>query len=336
MTSRVLILYTGGTIGMTSSEQGYVPCKQFNQLLQQKIPQEAYQQLPQFVVLEHSDLIDSANLQPAHWTVMAEHLIENWHSYQGFVVLHGTDTMDYTAAALSFMLQGIDKPVILTGSQVPLVQLRSDGLDNLITAIDMAGSCQVPEVCIYFNNRLLRGNRTVKLNSSAFDAFYSPNFPELAHAGIRLEVNTELLLKPAEQQFLAPKFDSEAVTIVQMYPGISAEVVKSVLSNRALKGVIIESYGAGNIPDANQALIQQLKTAAERGVVIVNVTQCVEGRVSQGDYATGQVLNRLGVVPGGDMTLAAAFAKLHFLIACGLPVEVIRQKMAVALCGEMS
>jgi L-asparaginase len=336
MNPRVLILYTGGTIGMKSSAKGFVPCEKFDQLLQEKIPDEAREQLPQITVLELSELIDSANLQPLHWTEMARQLIAQWEHYDGFVVLHGTDTMDYTAAALSYMLLGIDKPIILTGSQVPLIKLRSDGLDNLITSIDMAGHCGVPEVCIYFNNRLLRGNRSVKLNSSAFDAFDSPNFPCLARAGVRVDVDTHLLIQPSPRQFMAPVFDPAAVTVLSMYPGISAEVVQSAVDNPAVKGVVIKSYGAGNIPDANHPLINVLRNASKKGVVIVNVTQCVQGPVSQGDYATGDVLNDIGVVPGSDLTLAAAFTKLHFLIASGLSEEDIREQMTVALCGEMS
>ena len=336
MKPNVLILYTGGTIGMADSAEGYVPCAQFNQLLKKKLSEYTQQQLLSFDVQELPELIDSANLQPEHWTQMARLLIDNWDCYDGFVVLHGTDTMVYSAAALSYMLLGLDKPVILTGSQMPLINLRSDGLDNLITAIELAGNSAIPEVCIYFNSRLLRGNRSIKLNSNAFDAFDSPNFPALARAGIRLTVDSNLLLKPRQKQYCAPAFYSDAVTVLPIYPGISAAIADALLGNGTVKGLIIHSYGSGNIPSDDSDLVAALQRANDSGVVIVNVTQCIEGPVNQGDYATGAVLNRIGVVSGKDITLASAFAKLHFLIACGLGADDIRDRFSVPLCGEMS
>ncbi|MBL4827224.1 MAG: asparaginase [Spongiibacteraceae bacterium] len=335
MKHRILILYTGGTIGMAPSAQGYIPCPKFSQQLLQKIPEESRQQLPDFTVLEFSQLLDSANLQPSHWTEMAKHLMVSWDQYDGFVVLHGTDTMAYTAAALSFMLQGIDKPVILTGSQVPLMKLRSDGLHNLMAAMELAAHGGVAEVCIFFNNRLLRGNRSIKINSGAFDAFDSPNFPCLAHVGVEVKIEKHLLLKPQEKQFSCPVFDSSAVGVLHIYPGLNCVVVQHLLEIPTLKGVIILSYGVGNIPQ-HPSIIDALQAAGQRGVVMINITQCVEGSVNQGNYATGDSLNRIGVVAGGDLTLAAAFAKLHFLIGSGLAVDCIREQLALSLCGEMT
>ncbi|MBY4677715.1 asparaginase [Marinobacterium arenosum] len=336
MKRRILILYTGGTIGMQPSEQGYVPVTGFHELLQQQLHSKTSQQLPEFELLELDQLIDSANLVPQHWLQIAGLLQQHWQQYDGFIVLHGTDTMAYTASALSFMLQGLDKPVILTGSQIPLVELRNDALDNLITALLLAGNYQIPEVCIYFNGRLLRGNRSTKLKSTGFDAFDSPNFPWLGQVGIHIELHGNLLLEPGLRQFLLPAFDAEAVVMLQLYPGIPARVVDALLDSPKVKGLILQSYGVGNVPDANEALVDSLAKASDRGVVVLNITQCLQGRVSQGAYATGSVLNRIGVVAGQDLTPEAAFAKLHFLLASGLTPEQVREQLAQPLCGESS
>jgi L-asparaginase len=292
--------------------------------------------MPAFDVVELDELIDSANLQPAHWVAIANALIARWDDYAGFVVLHGTDTMAWTASALSFMLRGLDKPVILTGAQIPLVEPRSDAPDNLSTALTLAASYPIREVCVYFNRRLLRGNRSRKLRSTGFDAFDSPNWPHLADVGIQIMLHRDRLLPATARDFLVPAFDREAVAVLPVWPGMPARVVDALLDGPAVRGLIQRSYGVGNVPDADAALMDALARAVARGVVVLNTTQCVSGAVDQGAYATGAALNRIGVVPGADMTLEAAFAKLHFLIAGGAAPDAIRATLGQSLSGELS
>ena len=336
MKKRILIHYTGGTIGMEPYEQGYVPVAGFDRLLQTYLHKRATQLLPDYEVLEFDRLIDSSNLVPADWTLIAREIEQRWSDYDGFIILHGTDTMAYTASALSFMLKGIDKPVILTGSQIPLAELRNDALDNLVTAMILAGNYSIPEVCIYFNGRLLRGNRSYKRKSTGFDAFDSPNFPWLGQVGIHIDLNENLLLEPRDPDFDIPELNPGAVCIMPIYPGIPVRVLESVLDHSEVKGLILQSYGVGNPPDANQQLINALEQASARGVAILNITQCLQGQVNQGAYATGTTLNRIGVVPGSDLTLEAAFAKMHFLVSGNLSADIVRSELQRPFCGELS
>lgn len=340
MKRKILILYAGGTIGMQASEHGYVPVSGFEQLLRDQLRAGATQQLPDFEVQELDQLIDSSNLQPAHWSELSERLISQWRDYDGFIILHGTDTMAYSASALSFILQGIDKPVIVTGSQIPLSELRNDAQDNLITALILAGNYDIAEVCIYFNGRLLRGNRSSKLKSTGFDAFDTPNYPWLAQVGIHIDLHPNLLQASGSPDFIesgyqVPEFNPDAVVVLPVYPGLSARVAEDMLNHSDVKGLILLSYGVGNPPDANAGLMSTLERAVQSGVTVLNVTQCLQGRVSQGAYATGATLNRIGVVPGSDLTLEAAFTKLHYLIATQ-PAEAIAGLMQQSLCGELS
>lgn len=336
MKKRILIIYTGGTIGMQLSENGYVPVGGFDKLLQSYLHKRATHQLPDYEVLEFDRLIDSSNLVPADWTQIASEIQQCWADYDGFIVLHGTDTMAYTASALSFMLQGIDKPVIVTGSQIPLIELRNDALDNLVTALILAGNYSIPEVCIYFNGRLLRGNRSYKLKSTGFDAFDSPNFPWLGQVGIHIDLSENLLLEPGVPDFVIPEFNPASVCIMPIYPGIQGRILESVLDHSDVKGLILQSYGVGNPPDADQQLINAIEQASDRGVVVLNITQCLQGQVNQGAYATGAILNRIGVVPGSDLTLEAAFAKMHFLVSQNLSADFIRSELQRPFCGELS
>jgi L-asparaginase len=334
MKPRVLVLHTGGTIGMGASPDGYRPMAGFGEVLaRQRYAQAA---LPAFDVVELDTLIDSANLQPAHWGAIAQALLARWDDYTGFVVLHGTDTMAWSASALSFMLRGADKPVILTGAQIPLVAPRSDAPENLQTALLLAAGYPIREVCVYFSRRLLRGNRASKLKSTAFDAFDSPNWPHLAEVGIDIALNREALLPASARDFVVPAFDAEAVAVLAVYPGISARVVEAVLDSRALRALVLRTYGVGNAPDADPRLMDALARAVGRGIVVVNTTQCASGGVDQGSYATGASLARIGVVPGADMTLEAAFAKLHFLIATGAAPDAARAIIGQSLSGELS
>ncbi|BBB25590.1 asparaginase [Amphritea japonica] len=335
MKQKILIIYAGGTIGMQATENGYVPVAGFEQQVRQQLRTDNSRQLPAYEMLELDKLIDSSNLQPHHWTELARIMEAHWQQYDGFVLLHGTDTMAYTASMLSYMLQGVDKPVIITGSQIPLVELRNDAQDNLITSLMLAGGYDIPEVCIYFNGRLLRGNRASKLKSTGLDAFDSPNYGHLGKAGINIELYRERLLSSSAPLFNIPAFNSDAVVVLPVYPGLSARVARDLLNHSSVKGVVLHTYGAGNPPDANTELMVLLEQTVQRGIFIVNVTQCVQGAVSQGAYATGATLNRIGVIPGNDLTLEAAFTKLHYLIATA-PKDKISQLMNQSLCGEMS
>ncbi|SEQ22189.1 L-asparaginase [Amphritea atlantica] len=336
MKRQILILYTGGTIGMTSSAQGYVPDDGFEALLKAQLDTRPADQLPDYQLLGFEQLIDSANLTTDDWSKIGQTLLDNWNEYDGFIVLHGTDTMAYTASALSFILQGMDKPVIVTGSQVPLSELRNDALDNLVTSMMLAGNYKIPEVCVYFNGRLLRGNRSKKTKSTGFDAFDSPNFPWLGEVGINIGLRQELILPPEKPEFELPVYQPDAVVMVQTYPGIPARIIDSLIDTEEVRALILQSYGVGNPPDKNQALIASLEKAAGRGIVVVNLSQCYQGSVYQGAYATGATLNRLGVVPGADLTLEASFAKLHHLIGLGYDAERIRQLITTPLAGECS
>lgn len=336
MTSRVLILHTGGTIGMTQSPDGYRPLAGFNHVLQRLLAAQGDARLPECDVVEMAELIDSANLQPSHWSAIAGELVARWDAYDAFVVLHGTDTMAYSTSALSFMLRGPGKPVVFTGAQIPLEEPGTDALRNLLGALLVAGECRIPEICLYFDGRLLRGNRSSKLKSEGFDAFDSPNYPHLADVAEHVHLRADALLPRGPRQFAIPEFDPEAVVVLPVYPGISARVVDALLGSPAVRGLILRTYGVGNPPDAQHGFMASLERAVARGVVVLNTTQCPTGSVIQGTYATGAALNRIGVVAGGDLTLEAAFAKLHFLLASEPDPGLVRAALPRSLCGELS
>ena len=331
---RVLVLYAGGTIGMAPSAQGYRPMADFAGVLRRQFA--ACAGLPACEIVEMAEPIDSANLQPAHWRAIAAELVARWDEWDGFVVLHGTDTMAWTASALSFMLLGADKPVILSGAQIPLGQPRSDAAANLQGALALAADPRIREVALYFGGRLLRGNRSSKVHADRFAAFDSPNCLPLAEAGIGIVVHDDRLLRPGARDFALPAFDRAAVAVLTVHPGLSAPAVEALLGDPALRGLVLCSYGVGNAPDADAQLLAALGVAVARGVVVVNITQCVTGSVVQGSYATGAALARIGVVAGGDLTLEAAFAKLHVLIARGLTPAEIHDCLGRAWCGESS
>ncbi len=333
MSDRVLILHTGGTIGMTTSPEGYRPADDFPAFLHRRLDAFA---LPAFDVVALDHLIDSADLNPTDWSTIASVLMRHWHEYTGFVILHGTDTMAYTASALSFILQGCNKPVIVTGSQVPLNAVRTDAINNLVNSLLLATNTTISEVCICFHGRLLRGNRSVKVKSTGFDAFDSPDLPWLGEAGVNIHLSEGLMLCAVQPDFRQLRFDPSEVAVLALYPGIQADIAERMLAAPGLRGLILRSYGVGNAPQSNQALMDTLKHATGKGIVVVNTSQCLAGGVYQDTYASGSVLSRIGVTSASDMTAEATFAKLHYLIACGEETEVIRQLMPVPLRGECS
>ena len=291
--------------------------------------------------LTFSPLIDSSEITPDHWVKLSEIIAEKYHSYNGFVILHGTDTMAYTASALSFMLRNLYKPVILTGSQLPIGVLRTDGKENLITSAEIAaseisGKPAVPEVCIYFENRLYRGNRTTKLSAEHFKAFDSPNYPPLAEAGIDIKYNTDVILYPTVRQNLKVITDySSDVAVLKLFPGITARLAERILETPGLKGVVLESYGAGNAP-TQKDFIDKIASFCNRGGVVVNVTQCFRGSVNQSIYKTGRALTDAGVISGNDMTTEAAITKLMIVTGSVQARTDIERLMKKPICGEIA
>lgn len=332
MSLPILIIYTGGTVGMQPSANGYVPVASIADLLHDKLAQQSVS----FEVVEFSTPIDSANLTPNDWLRLRACLLEHWHNYTGFVVLHGTDTMAYSASALSFLLQGMDKPVIFTGSQIPLLEARNDALPNLITALKLA-TYPITEVCLYFHHHLLRGNRSRKLHTTSFAAFESPNYPWLAESGVHIEFHPERLLQQGSgvQYTGALKFTQGEVCILAMQPHITGQLIEQIIAS-GVRGLILQSYGVGNPPAANQAFMHSLQQANQQGVVVLNTSQCVYGAVYQDTYASGAMLQQCGVVSGRDITPEAAFSKLSCLLAQHQDSDYIRQQMCTVLAGEMA
>jgi L-asparaginase len=285
-------------------------------------------------------LIDSSNVTPSFWVKLATLIEENYEAYDGFVVLHGTDTMAYSASMLSFMLENLNKPVIFTGSQLPMGVIRTDGRDNFINAIEIAaarhnGSPMVPEVAIYFENKLMRGNRTNKYNAENFNAFLSGNYPPLATVGVHIRYNSELILKPGTDQLKVHKSLDNSVLILKLFPGIAEIVVKNALNIVGLKGVILETYGAGNAP-TDEWFIAALEQAIARGIIIYNVTQCKGGAVDMGKYETSMKLGQIGVIGGSDITTESAIAKMMFLLGQGHKNGEIERLLQVSLRGELT
>lgn len=336
----VLVIYTGGTLGMVYERKtGQLVPFDFEQVIDQ-VP-EIHRLDFEITLITLPNIIDSSNMKPAVWVELAQIIAQNYGQYDSFVILHGTDTMSYTASALSFMLENLNKPVILTGAQLPIGVARSDARENFITALEIAAAQQdsrpiVPEVCVYFNSMLLRGNRSKKQESVHFNAFHSENYPHLAMAGVRIEYNFPFI-QPCSHAFpFGTRTNLNAnVTILKLFPGITRQVVESTLSIPGLRGVVLETFGAGNAP-TDDWFLQALKAATDRGIVLFNVSQCEGGRVTQGQYQTSNRLQQLGVVSGTDITTEAAITKLMVVLGDTSDIETIRLRLAEPIAGEMS
>ncbi|MFH0946532.1 MAG: asparaginase [Planctomycetota bacterium] len=332
---RVYVVYTGGTIGMRWSPLGYRPAPGFLEQLAGEMPELHSPDFPSCQVNEYSPLLDSSEMTPANWVEIAGDIARNHDRYDGFVVLHGTDTLAYTASALSFMLLGLKKPVIVTGSQLPLCEVTSDGRHNLITALLLAGKYDIPEVCVYFDGRLLRGNRTIKVSADQFGAFDSPNYPPLGRIGTRIEIRRNLLLQPIQDRLHLQEIGSANVAALRLFPGIDASLLRNILQP-PLQGLVLECYGVGNAPVRNLEFLGALERAYTRGVVVVDITQCSHGSVHLGDYSTSSPLADAGVISGHDMTAEAALAKLYYLFERKLSPDQVREEMGRSLCGELT
>lgn len=336
MRKKVYIAYTGGTIGMKRTAEGFVPAAGYLEQLMDNVPELKSEFLPEYRIGEYEPLLDSSNMTADDWLKIANDISERHSAFDGFVVLHGTDTMAYTASALPFMLQGLHKPVVITGAQIPLCNIRNDARENLITALLIAANFEIPEVCLCFGDKLLRGNRAVKVDADSLDAFESPNFPPLGTVGIEIKINWDLVLPPPKTRktIKVTALNESRVAGLRLFPGISVDIVKNFLQP-PMRGLILETYGVGNAPE-DRDLVATLKAANDRGVIIVNCTQCLKGTVNMEDYATGASLAKAGVISGFDMTPEAALAKLSFLLSQELSVTKMKKLMQTDLRGELT
>ena len=334
----ILIIYTGGTFGMVKDEDGVLTPFNFEKIMEH-LPELDSLNL-KLTVTSFPQPIDSSNTIPTHWQHLAYLIEKNYSQYDGFVILHGTDTMAYSASAMSFVLNDLNKPVIFTGAQIPIGSIRSDARENLITAIEIASQNdkdhpQVSEVCIYFNYYLLRANRSQKINNSTFSAFHSENYPALAQSGIAIDYNKQALRKWRNVELkIRDKFD-ENVAVLKIFPGIKRPTVQAILNIVGLKGLILETYGSGNTMQ-DDWFVETLSSAISRGILILNVSQCMGGKVEQGKYQTSKELNKIGVISGNDMTIETAIVKLMWILGNFPNRDQAIDMLTVPLEGEMT
>jgi L-asparaginase len=336
--TKILIIYTGGTIGMVNdAKTGTLIPFDFEQI-QENVP-ELVRLDYQLSVHSFDPILDSSNMNPEIWAALAELIKEKYDEFDGFVILHGSDTMSFTAAALSFMLQNLAKPVVLTGSQLPIGEIRTDAKENLITALEIAatkkdGKAMVPEVCVYFDYQLFRGNRSIKNNSEKFEAFSSPNYPILAEAGVNLDFFPNYILPIPTQPFQIHTQFNANIGVLKIYPGITENAVKAVTES-AVSAIVLEAFGSGNTTTA-EWFINCLQAAITQGKIIVDISQCKGGSVQLGMYETSRKLQQMGILSGYDMTFEATVTKLMYLMGLGISNKEICKQMEISIAGELT
>lgn len=335
---RVLLLYTGGTMGMQPSTDGSL-APQAGYLTQRihEMPEMHQPDMPQYEIKEYDPLIDSSCMGPPHWMAIASDIEENYLKYDGFVVIMGTDTMAYASSALSFMMENLGKTIVFTGSQIPFFEVYNDAKRNLLVSIIFAANSDVPEVCICFNDKILRANRTMKVNSVSLDAFDSPNFPPLAHLGSSIIENRDIVLAPPKGTLKVYKTLDARVIVVKLVPGFDDESIQAMVQySKNLRAIVLELYGTGNGPSKKQTLLDSLEAAKTKGIIVVAISQCLKGGVSLDTYAMGREFKNAGVVSGGDMTTEACTTKLAYLFGRISDPTIVARRLAENLRGEIT
>ena len=331
----ILILNTGGTISSIKTLKGYEPASGYVAQLLKAMPLFSHPDMPHYSIMDYEPLLDSSNMSITEWNRIASDIATHYAQVDGFVIFHGTDTMAYTASALSFMLENLGKPVILTGSQIPLSEVRNDALDNVVTSLLIAAHQPLHEVCVYFNQKLLRGNRARKVSSSRFDAFDSPNFSPLGSIGIEIQMNKPLLLPLPKNPFSYQPMASHCIGNFRLYPGGASDMLARLLK-QPIKALVLETYGAGNAQNNDPVFLDNLRDAVSRGVVIINCSQCPHGAVEMGHYATGYTLKQAGLLSGHDMTPETVHSKLLYLLTKYSELSEVRYQMELNLVGELT
>jgi len=335
MNKKILIINTGGTISSVKTEEGYKPAQGYMEQALKKIPALSHPDMPGYTVKEYLPLLDSSNMTVKDWNHIAKDIADHYQHYDGFIIFHGTDTMAYTASILSFMLESLTKPVIITGSQIPLSEVRNDAVDNIITSLWLCATQPIYEVCIYFDQCLLRGNRSQKVNAQSFNAFDSPKYPHLATIGIDIELHHKHLLDKPKSQFKLNNITPHFIANFRLFPGFASDVLCYILE-QPIEGLILETYGAGNAQNNNPKFLKLLENAGKKGIIIVNCSQCHRGKVEMNQYATGIALKRAGLISGHDMTTEAAHCKLLYLLSRYQNIQQIKALMEQDLCGELT